>query len=139
MALMLYFGVMTMWLVELISVAKVYLRLLVLSARDGDVQPPPPFQKGQRRCLSMLRRFSFGLLRVVGKTALLRGVCVDKCHVGMPLPSLTILPFPLRPPKKNLVCVCVCVLGTPCAWGLLTPVRTGYCVTLWVPHAHGVF
>ena len=40
MALMLYFGVMTMWLVELISVAKVYLRLLVLSARDGDVRPP---------------------------------------------------------------------------------------------------
>ena len=37
MALKLYFGVMTMWLVELISVAKVYLRLLVLSARDGDV------------------------------------------------------------------------------------------------------
>ena len=41
MALKLYFGVMTMWLVELISVAKVYLRLLVLSARDGDVRPPP--------------------------------------------------------------------------------------------------
>ena len=40
MALKLYFGVMTMWLVELISVAKVYLRLLVLSARDGDVRPP---------------------------------------------------------------------------------------------------
>jgi len=39
-ALILYFGVMTMWLVELISVAKVYLRLLVLSARDGDVRPP---------------------------------------------------------------------------------------------------
>ena len=40
MALMLYFGMMTMWLVELISVAKVYLRLLVLSVRDGDVRPP---------------------------------------------------------------------------------------------------
>ena len=39
-ALMLYFGVMTMWLVELISVAKVYLRLLVLSARDGDMRSP---------------------------------------------------------------------------------------------------
>ena len=45
MALKLYFGVMTMWLVELISVAKVYLRLLVLSARDGDVRPPPPISK----------------------------------------------------------------------------------------------
>ena len=45
MALKLYFGVMTMWLVELISVAKVYLRLLVLSARDGDVRPPPHFKK----------------------------------------------------------------------------------------------
>ena len=101
MALKLYFGVMTMWLVELISVAKVYLRLLVLSARDGDVQPP--FQKGQRHGLSTLRRFSFGLLRVVGKTALLRGVYVDKCCVGMPLPSLTLLPFPLRPPQMNLV------------------------------------
>ena len=54
MALMLCFGVMTMWLVELISVAKVYLGLLVLSARDGDVR--------QRRGLSTLRRFSFGLL-----------------------------------------------------------------------------
>ena len=104
-ALILYFGVMTMWLVELISVAKVYLRLLVLSARDGDVRPRPPFQKGQRRGLSTLRRFSFGLLRVVGKTALLRGVCVDKCRVGMPLPSLTLLPFPLRPPNKDLVCM----------------------------------
>ena len=41
MALILYFGVMTMWLVELISVAKVYLRILVLSARNGDVRPPP--------------------------------------------------------------------------------------------------
>ena len=41
MALKLYFGVMTMWLVELISVAKVYLTLLVLSARNGDVRPPP--------------------------------------------------------------------------------------------------
>ena len=40
-SLRLYFGVMTMWLVELISVAKVYLRLLVLSARDGYVRPPP--------------------------------------------------------------------------------------------------
>ena len=40
MALKLYFGVMTMWLVKLISVAKVYLRLLVLSACDGDVRPP---------------------------------------------------------------------------------------------------
>ena len=40
MALMLCVGVMTMWLVELISVAKVYLRLLVLSACDGDVRPP---------------------------------------------------------------------------------------------------
>ena len=29
------------------------------------------------------------------------------------------------------------VLDTPCARGLLTPVRTGYCVTLWVPRAHG--
>ena len=31
-ALMLYFGVMTMWLVELILVTKVYLRILVPSA-----------------------------------------------------------------------------------------------------------
>ena len=31
-ALILYFGVMTMWLVELISVTKVYLRILVPSA-----------------------------------------------------------------------------------------------------------
>ena len=31
-ALILYFGVMTMWLVELISVIKVYLRILVPSA-----------------------------------------------------------------------------------------------------------
>ena len=45
MALKLYFGVMTMWLVELISVAKVYLRLLVLSVHDGDVRPPPPISK----------------------------------------------------------------------------------------------
>ena len=39
-ALILFFGVMTMWLVELISVAKVYLGILVLSAHDGDVRPP---------------------------------------------------------------------------------------------------
>ena len=39
-ALILYFGVMTMWLVELILVAKVYLRILVPSAHDGDVRPP---------------------------------------------------------------------------------------------------
>ena len=45
MVLKLYFGVMTMWLVELISVAKVYLRILVLSAHDGDVRPPPPISK----------------------------------------------------------------------------------------------
>ena len=39
-ALILYFGVMTMWLVELISVAKVYLRNLFQVLRDGDVRPP---------------------------------------------------------------------------------------------------
>jgi len=39
-ALMLHFGVMTMWLVELISLAKFYLQILVLSAHNGDVRPP---------------------------------------------------------------------------------------------------
>ena len=104
LALKLYFGVMTMWLVELTSGDVVYLRILVLSAHDGDVRPPH-FIKCKGVVFRRFEGFSFGLLRVVGKTARLRGVCVDKCHVGMPLPSLTLLPFPLRPPKMNLVCV----------------------------------
>ena len=68
--------------------------------------------------------FSFGLLRVVGKTALLRGVCVDESRVGMPLPSLTLLSFPLRPPKEPSVCAVV--------------LRKLATESYWVPHAHGV-
>ena len=54
-ALMLYFGVMTMWLVELISVAKVYLRILVLGAHNGDVRPP---------ILKKAKAWSFDALKV---------------------------------------------------------------------------
>ena len=86
--------------------------------------PPPHFKKGKGVVFRRFEGFSFGLLRVVGKTALLRGVCVDESRVGMPLPSLTLLSLPLRPPKELSVCVVV--------------LRKLATESYWVPRAHGV-
>ena len=52
--------------------------------RDGDVRPPNS-KKTKAWPTGESKVLVFGLLRVVGKTALLRGVCVDESCVGMPL------------------------------------------------------
>ena len=57
-SLRLYFGVMTMWLVELMLVAKVYLRTLVPRCPLMEVCDPP-VQKDQRRGYRRLEGFSF--------------------------------------------------------------------------------
>ena len=54
--------------------------------RDGDVGPPH-FKKDKGVVFRRVKGLVFGLLRVVGKTALLRGVRMDEGCVGMSLPN----------------------------------------------------
>ena len=47
----------------------------------------PQFKKVKGVVFQQIEGLVFGLHRVVGKTTLLRGVCVDESCVGMPLPN----------------------------------------------------